>query len=754
MLRESPGDVEARRILVRGTIQGVGFRPFIYRLAQRHGLTGWVRNADAGVEIHVEGPSGLLEQFVTRIDVEAPRAATVARIETRRCMVDGRPDFHIAASERRVRPTVRVSPDLCVCDGCLAEMRDPEDRRVGYPYINCTNCGPRYSIIRRLPYDRALTTMRDWSMCSACREEYEDPEDRRFHAQPTACPACGPTYDLVLPDGRTAASGEQAIVEAARRLRVGAILAVKGLGGYHLVCDAANAAAVRRLRERKFRKEKPFAVMVSNADAADDLVDLSEVARRMLESAARPIVVAPALRMLPGVAPGLGEVGVMLAYAPLHYLLFDAAAPSALVMTSANRSSEPIAYEDDDAMERLQEIADVFLVGARPIARRVEDSVVQVGPLGPAIVRRSRGFAPAPAAVLPVARPILAVGADLKNVVTLVVGGEAYVSQHIGDLADFGALTAFRETIADLRDMYDVPSDDLLVVHDMHPQYTSTLEAVEMGAERIAVQHHRAHLASVLAERDALDVEVLGIALDGTGYGDDGAIWGGELFAGSAAAGFERVDHLLEARLPGGDAAARHPVQAAAGFLAELDDLPDLSAPPFNFSDVYRAARELLERDVRVFRTTSFGRLFDAAAALCGFTRSITYEGQAAIWLEQCAQRSTVAEAYPFPDLDFRPMLEGIISDRLQGRPVEDVARAFHQGLAAGLAHRAEEVCVERGLEEIVVSGGVFQNRLLLGQLAEAIGEGRSIWTNQAVPCNDGGVSLGQAAIASCAAQG
>lgn len=748
MLRESEGDVTARRVLVRGTIQGVGFRPFIYRLARGHGLCGWVRNAGDGVEIHVEGQSSDVASFLGRIETEAPTAAAVADVTSRVVEAEGQPSFQIVASRRGARTTVRVSPDLRVCADCVAEMRDPADRRAGYPYINCTECGPRYSIVRGIPYDRASTTMRDWKMCAACAREYLDPLARRFHAQPTACAACGPAYYVALPDGHVEARGSRALLDAAQRLNRGEILAVKGLGGYHLACDADNADAVHALRERKFRKEKPFALMTADLASAEALVVLMAEGRRMLQSVASPIVLLPARREMPGVAPDNDDLGIMLPYTPLHVRLFDVGAPRVLVMTSANRSNEPIAFEDAEAFEQLGEIADAFLVGERPIARRIDDSVVRIGPLGPTILRRARGYAPAPAALLPATAPILAVGADLKNAVTLVVGGEAFVSQHIGDLAHFGAISAFREAISDLLEMYDVPTAGLRVAHDIHPQYASTLEALDIGGDHVAVQHHRAHIASVLAEHGAFDLRVLGVALDGTGFGDDGSIWGGEMFAGSVRGGFDRVAHLRETRLSGGDAAAGHPVQAAAGFLADLDEPDDFEQPPFGFPERYRAARELLAKDVRVFRTTSTGRLFDAAAALCGFTRGITFEAQAAIWLEQRARRSHTDDAYPFPGLDFRPLLSAVIDDRRRGRSVDDIARAFHHGLADGLATRARELCDELGLEAVVLSGGVFQNQLLLDRLVRDLGDARPVWTNQMVPCNDGGISLGQAAVA------
>jgi hydrogenase maturation protein HypF len=465
-------------------------------------------------------------------------------------------------------------------------------------------------------------------------------------------------------------------------------------------------------------------------------------------------VLAPALVTLPGVAPENGDLGIMLPYTPLQHLLFAAGAPDVLVMTSANRSSEPIAYEDDEALERLSGIADGFLIGERPIARRVEDSVARSGPLGPVILRRSRGYAPGAVATLPVSRPILALGADLKNAITLVVDGQAFVSQHIGDLDEYRAFRAFEETIRDLLSMYRVRREELLLVSDHHPQYRSTGYAAEIGAREVrAIQHHRAHVASVLAERGEWDLRVLGLSLDGTGYGDDGSIWGGELFAGSVIEGFERAAHLRPASLVGGDAAAQHPVQAAAGFLDQVDGLPDVGAAPFQFPERFSNSLRLASGGVRVFRTTSAGRLFDAAAALAGFTRPVTFEGQAAIWLEQLARDAPAAEAYPFPfdgtELDFRPLLLALARDRARGRDPAECARAFHSGCARGLADAAVTLCRARGLDTVVASGGVFQNQLLLADLAARLAaEGLSVWTNHAVPPNDGGVSLGQAALA------
>lgn len=746
----------ARLIRVRGVVQGVGFRPFVYRLAHEHGLAGWVLNGEDGVVIHAEGPLQVVLEFMDDLRSQAPPAATISAIEVEHAEPLGLSDFTIHASERHDRPTVRISPDLPVCDECLNELFDPNNRRCHYPYINCTNCGPRYTVIEALPYDRPNTTMKSWPLDEYCAAEYHDPANRRFHAQPVACPQCGPHYELHHA-GEIVCGDDVAVRRTVALLREGAIVAVKGLGGYHLACDARNAAAVNALRERKYRKEKPFAVMVRSLEAAETLVELSPQSEELLTSIARPIVLLPAKAELSGVAPDNDELGVMLPYTPLHHLLFAAGAPDVMVMTSANRSSEPIAYEEKDAFERLAGVADAFLVGERPIARRVDDSVARVSAFGPAILRRSRGYAPGAVAKLPTERPILALGADLKNTITLVVNGQAFVSQHIGDLDHFQAFQAFQETIHDLLSMYDVDSRELVLAHDTHPQYLSSSYASQVeAAEKIAVQHHRAHVASVLAEREEWDRRVLGVSFDGTGYGDDGSIWGGEFFAGSISGGFRRVGHLRLASLPGGDAAAQHPAQAAAGFLSQIDTLPDVMAAPFSFPSRYRDALQLVRKDVRSFTTTSVGRLFDSAAALLGFTRAITFEGQAAMWLEMIAHKSSAADAYPFPfvsgELDFRPLLQAVADERKRGRAPGDVARAFQRAVAKGLREAIVTLSGESGVDTAVLSGGVFQNELLLCDVRQMLKDNAvQIWVNSSVPPNDGGISLGQAAMAAFA---
>jgi hydrogenase maturation protein HypF len=745
----------ARAIRVRGVVQGVGFRPFVFRLAQRHAITGWVLNDAEGVRIHAEGPPEALEAFGHELAEAAPQAAKIDVVDAAATEPLGCDEFRILDSDAAAPPTAGISPDLPVCARCLAELMDPGDRRAGYPYVNCTECGPRYSIVLSLPYDRAQTTMRAWTMCAECATEYETPSDRRFHAQPVACPACGPHY-LLREGERTVTGDDDAIAEAAALLQGGAIVAIKGLGGYHLACDAAQPEAVHALRERKFRKERPFALMVRDLDTARRTVALSPESEALLLSTQRPIVLARARVTLCDVAPGSHDLGVMLPYTPLHHLLFAEGAPERLVMTSANRASEPIAYRDDDALARLAGIADALLVGARAIARRVDDSVARVGAAGTVLLRRSRGYAPGVVARFPASRPVLALGADLKNTITLVVQGNAMTSQHIGDLEHADAREAFHDTVRDLISMYGVRSEALCVVHDMHPEYASTMHALELDClERHAVQHHRAHVASVLAEHGALHERVLGVACDGTGYGDDGTIWGGELFAGSVVEGLRRVGHLRAAKLPGGDAAARHPVQAAAGYLAELDGgaLPDFRGAPFYFPERYEQASALLERGLRCFATTSVGRLFDAVAALLGFTRSITFEGQAAIWLEQLAITAPPVRALSLPfaegELDFRPALRAVVEARVHGRPTPEIARAFHAGLAQGLADAIVALCARHALSTVALSGGVFQNDLLLRDLLDALAPSAlTVWTNHAVPPNDGGVSLGQAALA------
>jgi hydrogenase maturation protein HypF len=741
--------VRAERLWVRGRVQGVGFRPHLARLAAELGLTGWVRNGRAGAEVWVEGDGAAVDAFAHRLVADAPPAAVVAGVERQPVEAEGLTLFEIRESARADAPVVPIAPDLATCDACLAELRDPGSRHHGYPFLNCTQCGPRFSVVEGLPYDRARTTLAPWPMCPACAAEYADPLDRRFHAQPTACPRCGPGVRLVVAGAETA-RGAEAVRRSAARLGAGEVVAVKGTGGYLLACDARREPALDALRTRKGRREKPFALMARDLAAARSVAEVSAEAEALLASPAAPVALLPDLGRLPdAVAPGLGEVGVMLPNAPVHHLLFDAGAPDVLVMTSGNRSSEPMAFQDADALDRLAGLADAVLVGERPVARRVDDSVVRPTAHGPVFLRRARGYAPGPVARLPTERPVLALGADLKSAPLLAVDGQAFLAPYVGDLSYFEAEVALRETVGHLLATYGLAPRDVLVAHDAHPEYRSTAlahELAEAGAETVAVQHHRAHVASVLAERGAWDAPVVGLALDGAGWGDDGAVWGGEVFAGSLRSGLDRAAHLRPAWLPGGDAAARWPVQAAAGFLAGIPDLPDLEAPPFAFPPRYRQALRLAETGVRTVRTTSAGRLFDAAAALCGFTRGQTYEGQAAAWLEAQARTAEPAGPYPFPDLDAAPLLAAVAADRRAGRPVADVARAFHEGLAAGLAEAVRQRVA--GAEAVAASGGVLLNVVLADALRTRLGP-VPLWLPHRVPVGDGGIALGQAALAS-----
>lgn len=775
--REQPGgEPQAVRVAIGGVVQGVGFRPFVYRLAVEHYVRGWVLNGATGVEIHAEAAAADMESFLAALRGTAPAAARIAEFDVQPTPLEKFEDFQIRESRRDLPPTVRISADLAVCADCLREMNDPADRRFEYPYINCTNCGPRYSIIRQLPYDRIHTTMAAWPMCAECHGEYENPADRRYHAQPVACPRCGPIFQLEFV--KDATGGKSGSIEsdrntndrdcaapirrAAELLREGRIVAIKGIGGYHLACDARNRAAVELLRSRKFRKEQPFALMLRTIDDARALAMLNESHERLLNDVARPIVLAPAKVDLPGIAPDNASLGIMLPYSPLHHLLFKFGAPSPLVLTSANHSSEPIAYRDDDARARLVGIADALLIGEREIARRVDDSVVTVRRGKPLLFRRSRGYAPATVCRLPTKAPILALGADLKSAIALVVEGEVLISQHLGDLSDYQAEVAFSKTIRDLLAMYELKVEDVTIVHDLHPQFVSTRIAQALPARtHLAVQHHESHIASVMAEHQLLEESVIGVAFDGTGYGTDGSIWGGEFLVGGVHRGFERVAWLRPVKMPGGDGAARFPVQAAAGFLAELaehGELPDMAGPPWNFPPRFREALAMVHKDLRCFASSSVGRLFDAVAALVGFTREATFEGQAAIWLQHLATgvrgvtASAEAPPYPFPNLDHRPLLRAILADRAAGREAADISAAFHAALARGVVEQVCMLASQHQVRTVALSGGVFQNELLLNAIVRGLNDAEPalrILTNEQVPAGDGGICLGQAALAS-----
>ena len=757
-------ELVARRISIQGVVQGVGFRPFVYQLAAQHHVRGWVLNGEAGVEIHAEGAAAALASFLTQLQATPPAAACIRQTNIRTVAPEGFADFQIRPSHRHQAPTTGIAPDLSICAECTRELSDPTDRRYHYPYLNCAHCGPRYSLIEGLPYDRARTTMQAWPLCQKCQQDYDNPGDRRHHAQPVACADCGPGYSLIEED-RCLDQSDRAIHRAAELLRQGKIVALKGLGGYHLACDACNSAAVTELRKRKFRKARPFALLACDLTEVRRYVMLTGLHEYWLQHVARPIVIAPARIELtaispaisPDVSPGNGSLGVMLPSSPLHLLLFAAGAPSPLVLTSGNRASEPIPFRDDDAIDQLEGLADALLIGQRPIARRVDDSVITVRGNRPLMIRRGRGFAPAAVCQLPATQPILALGSDLKNAIALVVDGQVLVSQHLGDLDDLETERSFVETVHDLLDMYQVPREDLIVVHDLHPQFRSTHFAGRFPlAQRRGIQHHHAHLASVLAEHQLLDERVVGVAFDGMGYGTDGTIWGGEFFVGSVRQGFTRCGSLRPVRIPGGDAAAKFPAQAAAGFLAELDNLPEMQAAPFFFPQRYTDAVQLVKKNVRCYTSTSVGRLFDAVAALVGFVGEMSFEGQAAIWLENLARPATPQCPYPFPHLDPRPLLQALISDRIAGRPIAEMAAAFHAALALATVDQVRKFCVENKTKTVVFSGGVFQNELLLEAITEGLGlvPGIRLLMNQLVPANDGGICVGQAALVSASLPG
>jgi hydrogenase maturation protein HypF len=740
------------RARVEGTVQGVGFRPFVHRLAGAHRLAGWVRNDERGVVLEVEGEPAAVALFLERLADEAPPLATVERVATEELPARGDEGFSIVASESRGRPDALVSSDSATCADCLRELFDPADRRHRYPFINCTNCGPRFTIVRGVPYDRPLTTMADFEMCAACRSEYDDPGDRRFHAQPNACARCGPT--LRLGDAR----GEEALFAAGAALRDGRILAVKGLGGYHLACDASDERAVAALRSRKHREDKPFALMAPDLEAARSLVEVSGAEQELLEGRERPIVIArrrPGAAVAESVAPRSADLGVMLPYSPLHHLLLHEAGGT-LVMTSANLSDEPIAYEDEDALDRLAGIADGFLLHDRPIHMRTDDSVVRSVRSRPAplMLRRSRGYVPE-GLVLPVEaeRPLLACGAELKSTFCVARGRRAWVSHHIGDLENWETLSSFRSGVEHFEHLFAVAP--AVVAHDLHPDYLSTKYALEReGVEHVGVQHHHAHLAACLAEH-AEAGPVVGAIYDGTGYGPDGTIWGGELLVGGLE-GFERAGSLWPVRLPGGAAAIREPWRMACAWLVAAGQ-EEPAMPPTLAGAVdttrWRQVAELARTGAASPQTTSMGRLFDAVSALCGVRATVNYEGQAATELEALADPGERA-GYPLPllpdgTLDARPTVLAILADVAAGVEVAEVSARFHNAVAAATAEACAAAARRGGLYTAVLSGGVFQNRLLLDSTVERLAEtGLRVLVPERLPPNDGGISFGQAAVA------
>jgi hydrogenase maturation protein HypF len=765
-------DVACRRIEVTGTVQGVGFRPFVQRLATELGLDGWVRNDGGQVTIAARGPKAALRAFADRLADDSP---PLARVETVHSVPTQEADLGLGfrvvlstAGEHGTGPGRRaIPPDTATCGACLRELFDPTDRRYRYPFLNCTDCGPRATLIGALPYDRERTAMAAFPLCPDCAAEYSDPTNRRFHAEPVACPVCGP--QLSWDTGRL--TGDPALRAAEDAIVAGAIVALKGLGGYQLVCDAADTEAVARLRARKRRPTKPFAVMTADLDAASALVaDLTEAQRTLLTHPARPIVLlrAQAGRPLaPGVHPGLGRVGLFLPAAPLHHLLLrDVGRP--LVVTSGNLSDEPIAVDPAEARDRLSTVADGFLDHDRPILARYDDSVAHV-PRGdrPVLLRRARGYAPAPLPLpggLSVREPVLAVGAQLKHTFALAMADRVFVGPHTGDLSDAATLAAFEQTLARTERILGAEAPPW-VAHDLHPGYLSTAHAHAWpSARRIGVQHHHAHVASVAAEHGVTG-PFLGVAYDGLGLGDDATLWGGELLLADLR-GYRRLARFARAPLPGGEAAVRHPARMALGYLLGLEPL---GSPPLSPGLAPALLDRMGERQTRVLaamirgavncpQASSAGRLFDAAAALLGLGDSVSYEGEAAIALEHAA--TPAGEQPPLPwrlvrttdglhVYDPAPTLAALLEGAANGTPVDVLASAFHTTLADVTEALVAEAAAETGVRTVCLSGGCFQNRLLLGLVAGRLeARGLRVLWNEAVPPNDGGISYGQAAVA------
>ncbi|MCP4246012.1 MAG: carbamoyltransferase HypF [bacterium] len=758
------------RFDVRGQVQGVGFRPYVYRLARELGLNGQVANDTQGVTIDVEGPPNRVAAFAERLPAAVPPLVRIDSMSATPDCPNGQGPFVIRPSIQpegpsgAEPPTARVTPDSCICADCRRELRDPQDRRYGYAFINCTNCGPRYSIIRAVPYDRPNTTMARFQMCPACQAEYDDPGDRRFHAQPNACPDCGPRLWLVQPDGVPVQADPIAATAAA--LANGKIVAIKGIGGFHLACRADDDAVVDRLRQRKRRETKPFAIMVADLAAARRIAVVTGPDAALLTSAAAPIVLLPkqpGAAIAAGVAPGTASYGVMLPYSPLHVALFDRGL-GPLVMTSGNPCDEPLCADNDDALRRLGGLADLLLLHDRDIHAPNDDSVM-VGSVEPAIpLRRARGYTPRSVQVDRAAdRPILALGGDLKATFCVLNRDQAVLSEHLGELS---SVTAYRHYV----DRIDRLSELLMVepqriVHDLHPGYQSTALARRLGSQRsietTAVQHHHAHIASCLADNGWTGPAV-GIACDGTGYGSDGAIWGCEVQV-CRGAEFERAAHLRYYGLPGGDAAARETWRPAASLLYETYGPDWRQAAPDAFANVddraLNTAARMIEQGVNCPPTSSLGRLFDAVAFLIGLGSRNGHEAQAAMALESAALSRGGVRPLPCAIdednkqelmlLDVRPMIEAIVVARAANRPVAEIAAAFHATIAAMLAEAAVRVARAHGIATVALSGGCFLNRLLLEDVRRCLRDRNlNVLVHRQVPPGDGGLSLGQAVIA------
>lgn len=774
--------MEARKIRVSGVVQGVGFRPFVYGLAARLGLRGWVCNTSAGVEIMVNGEAGPLQEFVAALSAEKPPLARIDRLQVENAEPGEFTGFEIRGSESIQGAFQPVAPDVGLCRDCERELFDPQDRRYLYAFINCTNCGPRFTIIRDLPYDRPQTTMAGFHLCPECESEYNDPLDRRFHAQPVACPKCGPRVWLMRRGHVGLTLGSTGILEARRLLREGMIVAVKGLGGFHLACDAANSRAVEELRRRKGRSDKPFAVMAADLRTVEMLCEVNDAERALLTGFEKPIVVLRRRRNDPDaspLAPGLNTVGVMLPYTPLHHLLLDQRdpvlvqepAPPLLVMTSGNFSEEPIATENEDALTRLSPLADAFLVHERDIHIRCDDSVMRVddGPSvpddqsfvlrPPAIIhlRRSRGYAPYPVQLPFMTKPALAVGGELKNTFCLTRDRYAFLSHHIGDMENVETQRSFEQGVEQLARLFKVEPE--LIAYDLHPGYYTTQYALKHPHRKVGVQHHHAHIAACMADNGLDNRRVIGLSFDGTGFGPDGAIWGGEALIADYA-GFRRAAHLEYLPLTGGDAAIRNPWRIAAGYAhalgLEISDLPFMHSLDEQAVHVLRAQ---VDKRINTLDTSSLGRLFDAVAAMAGVRSAITYEAQAAMELEALSQPYlSAADPYPAPVresdgmfiLGLRELLSAVVEGARRGDAPGWIGARLHRTLVAASLEICRRLRSAEGLNEVALSGGVWQNRILSGMTRSALlDQGFTVYVHRQTPANDGGLSLGQAVIAS-----
>lgn len=728
----------------------MGFRPFVFRLATELSLTGWVRNSPAGVELELQGGTEVLDGFGIRLREELPPLAVITTIEVAHIqLVSGETGFVILPSSDG-RHEAQIAPDSALCADCLRELSDPSNRRFRHPFITCTNCGPRWTIVTGIPYDRALTTMAAFPLCTACQAEYRNPLDRRFHAQPIACPDCGPQL-LLTP------SHPEPLQQAITLLQGGQIVAIKGLGGYHLAVDACNANALQRLRLRKQRDEKPFAIMVPDLATARQLADLSEMEERLLAGPEAPIVIvrsksdSPVARL---VAPGSQWVGLLLAYTPLHQLLFVESSLTALVMTSGNASDEPMISDDYQAQAGLLDISDAILAHDRPIQVRTDDSVLRVFQGRPIFYRRSRGYVPRPI-ILPFdVGKILAVGAELKNAICLTRDSQAFLSQHIGDLKNEATLDTFKQTISQLETIMEIRPE--CVVCDLHPDYLSTRYAEETGLPLVKVQHHHAHMASCMAE-NGLDGDVIGVIFDGTGLGEDGTVWGGEFLVGNYAA-VQRAGHLKQVRLPGGDAAARESWRMTASWLYEAlgDAVWELPGMPALAAVDRELLQAMLERGINAPFSSSIGRLFDAVASLLGAATHNSFDGQAGMALEALAETAPSSDLLPYRlqpgmpfQLDLAPLLSGLVQRLQTGEPPASLAWAFHASLAWAVVDGCELIRKDSGLGRVVLSGGVFQNRLLTELVYTLLAKSHfSVFIHRLVPPNDGGIALGQIAVA------